>query len=326
MAQVRRQRRKTRQSSSPNASAMPACSAHPQQPGDGRFYLESLLGSGGMCEVYSALDLRRVEWGDANPRVAVKRLLPALAQHPQAQVALAQEFCVLRHLVHPGVVRVFDLHKEPFGICLSMELLEGRTAYVELGAYPDGLGMRAIQATAKLFGVLAFLHGQGVIHGDIKPANLFLAPEGRVALLDFNVASVTARPGAASSPVAQGLRETLRLPAHSLLHASPERLSTGRPSAADDVFSACCTAYELLTGRHPFKGRSAQEAQQQGMIAEKPDILTRRQWEPLGRGLAFAPQDRLTAAELHKRFTVRGVLRRLAAQWSHHEALPYKKE
>ena len=289
------------------------------KPGEGRFCLESLLGSGGMCEVYSALDLYRVEWGDVNPRVAVKRLLPDLARHPQAQVALAQEFCTLRHLAHSGVVRVFDLHKEPYGICLSMELLEGRTAYAELGAYPQGLGMRGVKAVAKLFGVLAFLHGHGVIHGDIKPSNLFLASEGRVALIDFNVASVTARPGAASSPIAQGLRESLRLPAHSLLHASPERLRAGCPSSADDVFAACCTAYELLTGEHPFKGRSSQEAQERKVVVEKPDILTRRQWEPLCRGLAFVPQERLPAAELYERFTSRGVLPRLAAQWSHYD-------
>jgi len=321
MARTRRQRQQAKQASIQNVSGTTLRARHPAKPGEGRFCLESLLGAGGMCEVYSALDLRRVEWGDANPRVAIKKLLPALAQHPQAQLALAQEFCTLRHLAHPGVVRVFDVHKEPFGICLSMELLEGRTTYDELGAYPQGLGPRAVEAVAKLFAVLAFLHGQGVTHGDIKPSNLFLAPEDRVALIDFNVASVTARPGAASSPVAQGLRESLRLPAHSLLHASPERLQTGRASPADDVFSACCTAYELLTGSHPFKGRSAQEAQKQGIIAEKPDILSRWQWPPICQGLAFSPQERPPAAALHERFTARGVLPRLAARWSHHKAM-----
>ena len=79
--------------------------------GEERFLLEKLLGTGGVCEVYAALDLRRVEYGDATPTVAVKRLRPALADNAQARLTLAQEFCILRHLAHPGVVRTFYLHK-----------------------------------------------------------------------------------------------------------------------------------------------------------------------------------------------------------------------
>ncbi|MDR2572991.1 MAG: serine/threonine protein kinase [Desulfovibrio sp.] len=252
-----------------------------------RFILETLLGVGGICEVYSALDLRRVEWGDANPRVAVKRLRPDLADNPQARLLLAQEYYVLRHLAHPGVVRVFDLHKEPFGVCFSMELLEGRTAHAMLGEHPNGLGGMAASPGFALFDVLAFLHGKGVVHGDVKPSNIFVTLEGRIALLDFNTATVTPRHGAACSPITQGLRENLRLPSYSLCYASPQRLQGGTPSMADDIYAACCAFYEIASGVHPFGKRSSHEAMENGIPLQRPPGLTFPQWTLLRRGLSF---------------------------------------
>ena len=173
---------------------------------NGRFLLQQLLGCGGVCEVYAALDLRRVEWSDASPQVAVKRLLPELARNYQAQLALAQEFCILRHLAHPGVVRVFDLHNEPFGLCYSMELLQGRSAgEIRPGDLP---GAALATMAARFFDALAFLHAQGIAHGDIKPANLLLKSGERPVLIDFNVAAASVRKGGA--PAAVGLRESLR--------------------------------------------------------------------------------------------------------------------
>ncbi len=276
--------------------------------GEERFILETLLGSGGMCEVYSALDLRRVEWGDANPRVAIKRLQPELADSAQARLALAQEFCVLRHLAHPGVVRVFDLHKEPFGICFSMELLEGLTIHEILGRYPTGLGRAAVPFTLALLDALAFLHKHGVVHGDIKPSNVFLAPEGRIALLDFNVATATAKTGAACSPITLGLRESLHLPSYSLRYASPERLQGGSPSVEDDVFAVCCTVYEMASGAHPFGRRSSLEAMEEQVVLERPGGLTKQQWALVRKGLSFEPEPRPAAGELFECFSHKGLL------------------
>lgn len=276
-----------------------------------RFHLETLLGAGGMCEVYAALDLRRVEWGDTNPRVAIKRLLPELNDHAQARLALAQEFFTLRHLAHPGVVRVFDLHQEPFGICFSMELLQSSTAQEILSTNTAGMGLAAIGSARKLFTALRFLHSHGVVHGDIKPSNVFIIPEGRIALIDFNVACVTAKPGSACSPVTQGLRESLHLPSYSLLYAGPERLLGGYPSLADDIFAACCTAYEMATGTHPFKRLSALEAQEKSLSPEKPACFSNRQWAVVRKGLSFDPGLRPDAMQLSIAFAEHGLL----SQW-----------
>lgn len=261
-----------------------------------RFLLQRLLGSGGVCEVWAALDLRRVEWSDATPQVAVKRLLPDLARNFQAQLALAQEFCILRQVAHPGVVRVFDLHREPFGLCYSMELLRGRRAD-EAAALPDA---PVTPMVARFFHTLSFLHAQGIAHGDIKPSNLFLEPGGRPVLIDFNVAAAIVR--ADRSLPARGLRESPRLEAYNVLYSSPERLSGGQPSAEDDVFSACCAVYELFSGAHPFQRRSSKEAEEHGLTPSKPPELPVLLWPALRRGLSFRIEDRPSAAALRRAF------------------------
>lgn len=273
-----------------------------------RFLLENMLGSGGMCEVYSALDLWRLEWSDKNPRVAVKRLLPELADMRQAQLALAQEFFTLRHLVHPGVVRAYDLHPGPGGLCFSMELLESPCLPQAQASMPAGFGKDGLWIAQKLFETLNYLHGKGVVHADVKPANLFQAPDSRLVLIDFNVSQVIAKPGAACSPISQGLRSSLKFPAHSLLHSSPERLKTGRPSMADDIYSASCTVYELIAGCHPFNRLSSVEAEQKNMKPEKPGALSGSQWKALSRGLSFSSSERPTAGELWRLFATRSTV------------------
>lgn len=276
-----------------------------------RFQLDRLLGSGGMCDVFSALDLCRLEWNDKSPKVAVKQLLPELAGNRQAQLALAQEFFTLRHLAHPGIVRAYELHMEPGGLCYSMELLEGASLHQVQSGAPSGLGQDGLWIAIRLFETLAYLHGKGVVHADIKPANIFKAPEGRLVLIDFNISQVTARPGAACSPIAQGLRANLRFPAHSLLHSSPERLKNGCPSVADDVFAACCTVYEVIEGQHPFKRLSSLEAEAKRMQPQKPGGIPGFQWNILKQGLSFAAAPRPNADQLFRAFKTKSILSRL---------------
>jgi len=277
-----------------------------------RFQLDRLLGCGGMCEVYSALDLCRLEWNDKAPKVAVKRLLPELAENRQAQLALAQEFFTLRHLTHPGVVRAYELHTEQTGLCYSMELLDGSSLHQAQANLPSGFGKDGLGIAASLFETLVYLHGKGVVHADVKPANLFKAPENRLVLIDFNISQVTARPGAACSPIAQGLRANLKFPAHSLLHASPERLRTGCPSTADDIFSACCTIYELIEGQHPFKRLSSVEAEEKQMLPQQPNCMSNFQWNILKRGLSFLTSERPDAEQLLRAFKANSIISRLS--------------
>lgn len=267
-----------------------------------RFLLQKLLGSGGMCAVYAATDLFRLGWSDKNPQVALKLLLPELSDNKQAQLALAQEYFTLRNLSHPGIVRAYDLHQGPAGVCYSMEILQGRSLSQAQSDEPAGYGKEGARLAAGLFDALAYLHGNGVIHADIKPANLFESAGSRLIIIDFNTARIAPKPGSASSSAVQGLRENFKFPAYSLLHASPERLESGQPSTADDIFSACCTVYELIEGRHPFGRKSSLEAQKENMKPQKPGGISSSQWKALAAGLSFTPAQRPDAEALHQTF------------------------
>ena len=275
----------------------------PPRGDEKRFVLEKLLGYGGMCEVYEALDLQRLSWNDRSPRVALKRLLPKFVGNNQAKLALAQEYFTLRNLSHEGVVRAYDLHEEEWGLCYSMEILEGATLYQKQVRMHGGFGRQGIDIADKVFASLAYLHGHGIIHGDMKPANIFLAAQNRVVLFDFSVSQMEARPGRASSGITQGLRNILKIQAYSARHASPERIASGEPSLADDIFSACCTLFECIEGAHPFNNRTAQEAMEQRIAPAGPVVLSKRQWRALIQGLSFDPDKRPDAVWLRSAFS-----------------------
>lgn len=277
-----------------------------------RFHLERLIGVGGMCEVYEATDLRRLECGDSKPKVALKRLLPKFAQNIHAQLLLAQEFFILRHITHYGVVRVFDLHREPAGLCFSMELLRGSTAQdclIPNDYHSDDNKniqnynfQKKSNIAAELYKILAFLHAKGVIHADLKPANIFMTQEERIVLFDFNISQIESKIGSACTEISQGLKTALKLTAYSQLHVSPERLQGGNPSKQDDVFAASCTVYELLTGAHPFKRLPATQAEEKKLQVARIAQLPTRQWLCLKQGLSFNPSARPEASELYSVF------------------------
>lgn len=301
-----------KKTSAPAQRDRPACPCPAEAarvPGPGapvRFVMERQLGTGGLCEVYAARDLLRLEHNDGLPRVALKRLLPPYEQNPVARRLLAREFFIARHIAHPGVVRVFDLHEERGRLYLSMEMLTGRTLYSLLEHYPAGMGSAALPLARRLLDTLTMLHEQGIAHGDIKPANLSLENGDRLVLFDFNTAEVSSRPGRAASRISQSLRTNLGLSACSLLHASPERLEGHPPSFADDVFAACCTIAELLDGRHPFARRTALEARDARMPPPRLSMGKTPEGRMLLRGLSFDPAQRPTARELKAAFRPSG--------------------
>ncbi len=181
-----------------------------------------------------------------------------------------------------------------------------KLAHVVLGNHPAGLGRRGGGAGARVFEFLAYLHAQGVTHGGIKPANVFLEQDGRTVLLDFNAARVSERPGTAGARVALGLPDGISLPGLSRLHAAPERLQGSAPTPSGDVFSASSTVYEMIAGCHPFRRMSSQEAADAGFRPQRISSLRRRQWRELQRGLCFDPQARPTAKRLCAVFDEKG--------------------
>ncbi len=231
--------------------------------GNERFELRRLLGSGGMGEVFEALD-RTV-----GATVAVKRL-PHMGA--DALLRFKREFRVIADLSHPNLIQLGSLFSDRGQQWFfTMELVEGvdllswvRRPVVAPGAddrtlhdlqpAPAGAARRVTEGgfdeprlrstLGQLLEVLDWLHGLGRVHLDVKPSNVLVTPDGRVVLLDFGIA---ANLGAGERPT----------PAGTAAYAAPEQLVDGLITTAADLYALGTVLYEALTGRVPFGGTSA---------------------------------------------------------------------
>jgi hypothetical protein len=247
----------------------------------GRYELQRVVGRGGACVVLAARDLRRQAAGDTEAKVAIKALRPEQRHDEAARHRLTAEFQQLQQLSHPGIVRVYDLDRHGDDWFLVMELLEG-VSLAGLMRHEEGSGIPGSQALGIVRAcadALGWAHGRGVVHGDIKPGNVFVTRDGVIRLLDFGTASPRqdgegpgeANPAGVATPA----------------YASPQVLQGQRPTVADDVYSLACMAFELLAGAHPFDRVSAREAWAREMLPKPTPDLGAGVRAALERGLSF---------------------------------------
>ena len=266
----------------------------PFEPGRvlcGRYQLERIVGRGGMSIVFAALDLRRQSAGDDDARVAIKALRPELRRDEEARRRLTEEFRQLQQLSHPGIVRVYDLDRHGGDWFLVMELLEGTTLAGLVRQAGNGRTSRsqALDIVKQGAAALGWAHGRGVVHGDVKPGNVFVTREDGVRLLDFGTATAKPAPGGQPDSRAAGFAT----PAY----ASPQVLQGREAASTDDVYSLACVAFELLAGVHPFDRLDAREA-----WARELRPLASPQLEPglrdaLEAGLSFDREQRPRSME-----------------------------
>lgn len=225
--------------------------------GEGRYELEAELARGAMGTVWRALDTCR---GD---RVAVKLLRPGTAAQPELVDRFLTEAELLADLDHPSIVRVRDLVPAYGGYALVLELVHGADLRQRLrsdGTLPPAV---AAEVVAQVADALAYLHGRGIVHGDVKPGNILVPADGApVRLADFGAArrlpaGPCALPAAPCPPPEPG-------PPAPRVHATPEyaapELVAGwTASPASDVYALGILLYELLSGRSPYRGGSAEE-------------------------------------------------------------------
>jgi serine/threonine protein kinase len=257
-----------------------------------RFVLEEVIGKGGMSVVYRALDRRRVEANDQNDHVAIKVLGSSFKDHPDAFIALQREARRAQTLAHPNIATVYDFDRQDDTPYLCMELLIGKTLS-QLIKQQIPLSQQEIQKIIRgMSDGLDYAHGQGIVHADLKPANVFITDQGEVKLLDFGIARVVPNP--------DGGRETTfdggRLGALTPDYASNEMFE-GRPAdPRDDVYALACVSYHLLGGAHPFNWSPAPDAREAGLTPEPIDALSAMQNEALKQGLAFERAARTSSA------------------------------
>jgi len=201
----------------------------------GRYELREVLGRGAMGVVYKAYDsfLDRI--------VAVKTYRQDIAASEQLRKRFEREVRTAGRLSHPNIVVVHDGGLENDTPFLAMEFIDGPTLEAEL-ARRGRLSTK--EALAIVLGVaegLAFAHQQGVIHRDVKPANILLTPSGEPKVSDFGVAKLM---------TSESAQTTMAVGTPSYM--APEQIEGKALDARTDVFGLAVLAYELLTGQRPF--------------------------------------------------------------------------
>ncbi|MGI9301470.1 MAG: protein kinase domain-containing protein [Gammaproteobacteria bacterium] len=246
-----------------------------------RYELIDRIGSGGTSIVYQAID-RQSEAGEA--RVAVKILNDKLNTRGNWVNALKQEAQKGEKLDHPGIVKIHDFGRDGTTVYLVMEYLSGallsdKIRNGELSSIGQDEAARIVNEMGK---ALEYAHRRGVIHCDFKPTNVFLTSDGHVKIIDFGIAS------ALDSEDTNGASDFRPMPLNAVtpVYASPERLKHQDADPRDDVFSLGCTAYELLTGVHPF-GRMHAAAARKAGIEIQPLGMSDERWSALKGALAF---------------------------------------
>ncbi|MCX7961347.1 MAG: serine/threonine protein kinase [Burkholderiales bacterium] len=210
----------------------------------GRYELRRILGRGAMGVVYEGFD------PNLGRRVAVKTILRNAAVDEATAQAYAAQFVreakAVARLNHPGIVQVHDFGQEGDVAFLVMEFIEGRELRTVLEAKERLEPDEAVRLMTELLDALHFAHEAGVIHRDVKPANIMLDRQGRVKLADFGVARIQDSERSAAGTM-------VGTPAF----MSPEQIQGGKIDRRTDIFSAGVVFYQMLTGEQPFTGAGA---------------------------------------------------------------------
>jgi serine/threonine protein kinase len=247
-----------------------------------RYRVQGVLGRGGMGTVYAAVDKYRLDQGDGGQLVALKVLHTDIIQRPQLLEELRNEFQRLQSLSHPNIVRVHEFDRDGDLTFFTMEHLSGAPLSRVL-AGRDAVPLNrshALSIIRQVGAAVAYAHSRGIVHGDLNPGNIFITDPGEVRLLDFG-ASHRLRPDPAIGEQDDPSRIAVVTPSY----ASCELL-VGRPAnTSDDVYAMACISYVLLTGKHPFQGKTALQAKTARMTFRRPSGIADRQWRALKAGL-----------------------------------------
>ncbi len=260
---------------------------------DGRFVVEAELGSGGMGVVVRARDQR------LQRPVAIKFLSAEEAGNETFRRRFLREARAAARLSHPHIIQVHDVGETPEGdVFVVMELVAGRTlrALLESGAAPLHERVRHVVDVAR---ALAVAHRAGLVHRDVKPDNLMVRDDGRVVVLDFGIARRTH--GAEDGDAGVSGDGSLTQPGTLLgtpAYLAPEQVRSAAVDGRADQFALAITAWELLSGRIPWRARQPVALMSEILSRDAPRLSTALTDAPAGlddvlaRALARDPDAR----------------------------------
>ena len=253
---------------------------------DGRYKVVRKLGTGGMANVYLAEDQ------ELGRRVAIKMLDDRHAQDEQFVERFRREAKNAAGLSHPNVVSIYDRGQAEGTYYIAMEYLEGRTLKELLVARGPTPIPVAIDYARQILAALGFAHRHGVVHRDIKPHNVAVAPDGRVKVMDFGIA----RAGTSQMTETGSIIGTAQ-------YLSPEQAKGAPVGPTSDIYSVGIVLYEMLTGSVPFTGDTPLEIAMKHLSATPEPPSEKRSEVPheldsiVLRALAKRPEDRYQTAE-----------------------------
>ncbi len=223
----------------------------------GRYEIRSLIGKGGMGEIYLAQDTEL-------ERAAALKLLPAeVASDRQRMQRFIQEAKAISALNHPNILTIYEVGQADSSRFIATEFIEGETLRQHMSNGRMKLG-EVLDIAAQVAAALAAAHAAGIAHRDIKPENIMLRRDGYIKVLDFGLAKLTEHP--ASQSGSSGEAPTLAivdtepgLVMGTIKYMSPEQARGLTLDTRTDLWSLGCVFYEMITGRVPFEGATTSD-------------------------------------------------------------------
>ena len=235
----------------------------------GPYEIISTLGAGGMGEVYRARDTK------LNRDVAIKVLLPAVANDSDRLARFSREAQVLASLNHPNIAHIYGVEEANGVTALVMELVEGEdlSQRISRGAIPID---EALPIARQIAEALEGAHDHGIIHRDLKPANIKVRPDGTVKVLDFGLAKqgsgigAQGSGGAANSPTLSIHATEAGIILGTAAYMSPEQAAGKAVDKRTDVWAFGVVLLEMLTGRQTFAGETVSHVLA-AVLKDQPD-------------------------------------------------------
>jgi serine/threonine protein kinase len=203
------------------------------------YYVQSLVGSGGMADVYKVWDRER------GALLAIKVLRLELADNQYLVQLFRSEGKILSELQHPNIVRYYGSYQKRHLFYFIMDYVEGTTLKDEMKPGATLAIGRILEILSPICTALGYAHQKGVIHCDIKPANILIHKNGAVLLSDFGIARLVNEV------------ENLTVNAGTPQYMAPEQVKGYEPTPQTDIYALGIILYEMITGRRPYTGERA---------------------------------------------------------------------